>query len=296
MRKSRPRRWWRLHSVPALRRSFPPHFAWDSRFTDVSVLDLPFGNVPFSRQRCMLPDFSGDTLTSFSKWLLSFPSGMRWHSVWCVFHRCACRSAGSSDQPSFAQSCRAAYSLEETAAFWKLLVQDLARRRPLPIPLWDDPFGLFTASALRALVRHAIKIERTFCGKEAKPVSTSMMQLPRNFDLHTVLSGTSIALLHNTQTGKLMCKDLVTGNVSAQMETECYILRDSDFSVSRGAAKIVFRRGATEEENLKHVLSKLYLYACEANASAVSSCCAFTKSATGMARPSCGSSGCARSP
>jgi hypothetical protein len=86
-------------------------------FTDVSVLKLSFGNVPFSRHRCMLPDFSGDTLTSFSKWLLSFPSGMRWHSVWCVSHRCTCRSAGSSDQPSFAQSCRAAYSLEETAAF-----------------------------------------------------------------------------------------------------------------------------------------------------------------------------------
>jgi hypothetical protein len=84
-----------------------------------------------------------------------------------------------------------------------------------------------------------------------------MMQLPRNFDIHTVLSGTSIALLHNTQTGKLICKDLVTGKASDQMEIERYILGDSDFSVSRGAAKIVFRTGVTEGENLRHVLSDI---------------------------------------
>jgi hypothetical protein len=53
-----------------------------------------------------------------------------------------------------------------------------------------------------------------------------------------------------------MCKDMLTGKVSAQIEAERHILAKSDFSVSRDAATIVFQTSATGEGSLRHAATK----------------------------------------
>jgi hypothetical protein len=125
------------------------------------------------------------------------------------------------------------------------MLLNIAQRRLLPLPAWEQPLTRPTSS-LRALTQRAHRLEQVLEDERPFPVSVTMIAMPNNWRLHKTLSATNLGVVHNAVAATMSCINIITGTMTDVVPAGKYILNESGFFASGGMAAWVCQTSASD--------------------------------------------------